>query len=556
MNERFILPNSAETSCELWLEGQKVDIKFFSSDGKSLGSKSFLIVALKEDDIVNHLASSDVNFTTFSALYDGAALILEKITELKESGGDSARKVVLRRKSGSDSEEPAEIETKTETESKEGTEAVESGFQPLSFETRDLGKIIHYMLVPYTKDLYLFVFQVTKLAYTLVFEQAGKEVYRGELKGIPEETDIYPVLQNSGLSAFETMSVVFDIADAVTKACKSADTFAKEVPEDILKRVELSKDLSKFTKKEPEKVEEKAVTSETEEKEEVQEQVLDVAGATFLLTFKVPYSESSVDFYLADSDEVITIFKKEGKEVTRKNISGIPTEDEGFEIVNQSGISDTFSSMSLIYTVSEKIVEVCSDPKKFLPKEKPKEELSAESQEESAEEVPTFQKVEEEAKEEVLDEETLKLKAIVDSGSFITELKIPYSHETSVKIYLDESTEQFVLRFWRGEKEVDLIGVNKTLDEDGAWEILNKANIEFISMSVIYDAAEDILKVLANPDDYKKSETDESEEEYVSEGGEVVEGEEDKAIDYSQYTKPEHIEALLEIITKSIAKSI
>ena len=248
-NERFILPNSAETSCELWLEGQKVDIKFFSSNGKNLGSKSFLIVALKEDDIVNHLASSEINFTTFSALYDGAALILTKVQELKESGGESVRKVVLRRTSytGEKQEETEEKEETQEAQEEEAT--VDIADQPLSFETKELGKIIHYMPVPYTKNVFLFVFQVTRLAYTLVFEQAGKEVYRAELKRIPEETDVYPVLQNSNLPALENMSVIYDIAEAVSKACKNADSFAKEVPEEIRKRVELSKDLSKFAKK-------------------------------------------------------------------------------------------------------------------------------------------------------------------------------------------------------------------------------------------------------------------------------------------------------------------
>ena len=43
---RFEVPNSAETACELWLEGSKIEIKFFSSDGKNLGSKSFLMVSI------------------------------------------------------------------------------------------------------------------------------------------------------------------------------------------------------------------------------------------------------------------------------------------------------------------------------------------------------------------------------------------------------------------------------------------------------------------------------------------------------------------------------
>ena len=425
-NDRFVLPNSADTACELWLEGQKVDIKFFSSSGKNLGSKSFLLVAIKEDDIVNHLASSEVNFTTFSALYDGAALIIEKIKVLKESGGESDRKIVLRKKSEEGGSEPERSEASTESTEVETTETGDVSNQPLSFETRDLGKIIHHMLVPYTKDLYMFVFQVTRLSYTLVFEKAGKEAYRAELRGIPEEADVYPPLQNSGLEAFETMSVVFDVADAVSKACKNADSFAKEVSQDIIKRVELSKDLSKFVKKEKPKEKEEVAIKETKEKSTEETPVQGVEG-TFLLAYKVPYSESSVDFYLAQ-DGVLAIFKKEEKEVSRRTISGVPNEDEGYAIVDESGISDTFSSMSLIYTVSEKITEICTDPKRFLPKDESENELEFSS-------MPIFAQEEEEEKEknqevveEVVDEEKLKVKAIVESGTFITELKIPYSH--------------------------------------------------------------------------------------------------------------------------------
>ena len=554
-NDRFILPNSAETACEIWLEGQKVDIKFFSSNGKNLGSKSFLIVAIKEDDIVNHLASSEVNFTTFSALYDGAALIVTKVKELKEAGGESSQKVVLRRKTDEETQEETSAEGEAESQESAPETPVDLANQPLSFETRDLGKIIHHTIVPYTKDVYLFVFQVTRLAYTLVFEKAGQEVYRAELKGIPEETDVYPALQNSGLEAFETMSVVFDIAEAVSKACKNSDSFEKEVPEDIKKRVELSKDLSKIAKKVAPKKEEhpKDETASVEAKSK-QTQAEPISDATFLFTFDVPYSESSLDFYMQGSD-VLTVFKKEGTEVSRKTITGVPSEDEGYAIVDASGISDTFSSMSLIYTVSEKIVEVCTEPKKFLPKvETTEDEVEPSS-------MPIFAQEEEEKTteaviEEVVDEEKLKLKAIVEGGSFITELKIPYSHETSLKIYFDESTGQFALRFWRGGKEVDLFGVDKSLNEDQAWELLNKANIQFISMSVIYDAAEDILKVLANPDEYKKTVSSDVEDEVdISLGGEAGETEEDKAIDYSKFTKPEDIEALLEIIKKSIGKS-
>lgn len=555
-NERFLLPNSAETSYELWLEGQKVDIKFFSADGKNLGSKTFLIVALKEDDIVNHLASSEINFTTFSALYEGASLILTKIQELKESGSENDRKVVLRRKTD-DTGEQSESSVKAESTEKIVSESsVIASEQPLSFETRDLGKIIHYMAVPYNKDLFLFVFQVTRLAYTLVFEKSGNEVFRGELKRIPEENDVYPVLQNSNLAAFENMSVVFDVAEAVSKACKNADTFSKEVPEEIYKRVELSRNLSKFVKKEEPKTETVDERKTKEPESEIQVPgSLDISGYTFLINFKVPYSESSVDFYLSDQD-ILAVFKKEGKEVSRKSISGVPSEDDSYNIVDQSGISETFSSMSLIYTVSEKIIEVCTDPKKFIPKKPVQGEESVSNLEVSQNEVPTYQKIEEEAKEEVVDEETLKLKAIVESGSFITELKIPYSHETTVKIYLDESTDRFALLFWRAGKEVDLVGVDKTLNEDGAWEILNKANIEFIGMSVIYDSAEEILHVIANPNDYRKTSFDESGEATEFVAGETVESEdEEKTIDYNQFTKPEDIESLLEIIKKSIGKS-
>ena len=238
---RFELPNSAGTACELWFEGSKVEVKFFSADGKTLGTKSFLMISIKEDDVVNHLASSDVNFTTFSALYDGAALILEKANELKESGGESERKVVLRKKTKSEEEDQKSKKKETEPP----VVVSDSGVQPLSFETKDLGKIIHHFEVPYAKNVFIYLFQVTKLSYYIVIEKDGKEAFRYNMRKIPSEND---VLQESKLPDLESMTVMFDVAETIVKVCASADTYEREVSDELKERVKLSQDLTAVRK--------------------------------------------------------------------------------------------------------------------------------------------------------------------------------------------------------------------------------------------------------------------------------------------------------------------
>lgn len=574
--DRFIMPNSADTSCELYFEGSKIEIKFFSSDGKNLGSKSFLIVSLKEDDIVNHLASADVNFTTFSALYEGAALILEKSKELKESGAGSDRKIVLRKKGDEEDkiEDSASKDTPTLPDS-------ESGIQPLSFETKDMGKIIHHFEIPYAQNAYIYVFQITRLSYTLVVEKDGKEVFQGNLRKIPTENDIYPVLQESKLQELESMTIMFDVAEIIVKACNSANEYARNISDELKEKVELSRDLTAFreaqkvkaeaeAKKKEEEEEEKAKAKEkvkeegsTEEAEKLdgedkessdEEEKIKVEDITgqFLLEFKVPYSESSVDFFLNDT-ELIVVFKKEGKEESRTNVSGVPSEDDAYELVDKSGITDSFTSMSLIYDVSEKIIEVATEPEKFLPKEESKEE---EISSESTGEIDTSQTddtiVEEVVEEE--DESTAELRKIIDSGTFVTELKIPYSHESSLKIYWNEENNEFALQVWRGEKEVDLKGADNKLDEDGAWEIFNSSDIEFISMSVIYDAAEDIIKIVQDPESYIEKEVAEDIDDESFEGFDR-EKEKELPVDFDQFKKPDDIEPLLQAIKKSLAKA-
>jgi hypothetical protein len=567
MAQRFIIPNSADTACELRLEGGKVEIKFFSSDSNLIGSKSFLIVSLSEDDIVNHLAASDINFTTFSALYEAADLILKNVKEYKESGGDEKeKKIVLRRKKDSTDEKPPATSEQVKADKLKDVPVSDSGPQPLSFETKDLGKLIHVFEISYTANINIYIFQISRLAYSIVIEKDNQKVYQGDLKKIPDENDIYPLLQESKVPELESMTVMFEVAEIVVKACNSPEQHARTLPEKIKERVEISRDLTSYFKTKEEelkKKEEKSKTGKDEtpaleteyEGEKSESEKSPPISGEHLLDFKVPYSESSVSFYLSGKD-ILAIFNKGDKEASRKTISGIPTEDEAYAIVDASGITDTFSSMSLIYDVSEKIVQVCSDPEKFIPVKEEEKAPSIDGSDVVSEETTKIEDlgVEKDVKAKEDDEELIKLRNIVETGTFVTELKIPYSHDTSVKVYWDETNNEFALLFWREGKEVDLIGTNNKLDEDGAWELFNGANIEFISMSVIDDAAQDIIRIVQDPEGHIKVEKASDIDDESFEGFEREE-EEELPVDFDQFTKPEHIEPLLQEIKKILAKS-
>ena len=99
-------------------------------------------------------------------------------------------------------------------------------------------------------------------------------------------------------------------------------------------------------------------------------------------------------------------------------------------------------------------------------------------------------------------EKTEEREPQIKDSLFITELKIPYSNETSIKIFLNELTNEFNLKFCKDDWEIESKTVSSDLDEDQAWELLSNMNIEVVSMATILDVAQDLLKVIKDPKKY------------------------------------------------------
>ncbi|MHA2362879.1 MAG: hypothetical protein ACXAC7_02900 [Candidatus Hodarchaeales archaeon] len=573
-SERFSLSHTADNvACEVRNELRKTVLTFFSGDGKTLGSQSFITAGLDEDKIVDLLAASNVEFTTFSALYDAAAVIFKKVQEIpstkpslfakdketesekpkittpepQEEPSDTYIKPSERLKKEQELDKPEDEYVpsfmKMETEEMEDIEEIaEKLSQEFSseivedqeiidtpsypFDTSDLGQFIYHYEIPSSAETELYFFCPKENHFAFVFVQLDKELYRTVVEDIPSEDEIYSFLQSSGVSEnFVSMSVTFDLTDKITEVCKNPEKYQPiiEVQEDKKKEV-----------------------SEVPEGKPLEVDVL--------FEFKIPYSEYRVDFYPSDTDpvEMTLLFLEEGKEIHRTMVEGIPTEDDAYNIVEETGITENFSSMSLIFDIAEKIIHVCSNIDDYRPEEEKIEEPSDDAA------LPIQSTDKEEAtvvtKKAIIEpkEDDQEFLSIIENGVLLKELKIPYSHDTSVKIYFNEETGRFALQFWRGEGQVDQAVTDKSLDDDGAWEIFNKADIEFISMSVIYDASDNLIEVIQNPEKYLVEEKAAIGDEVDGEVGTLAVAEEEAPVDFDQFRGPEHIEPLMEAIKKSI----
>lgn len=570
--ERIELPNTANNViCEVRKEFRKVTLSFFTPEGEKLGTKSMISDVLNEDAVVDILAESKIEFTTFSALYQAASLIQKTADNLDSSkpslfSEDKKIPTVEDKKSSTPEEESADsyvrpserlkkeqaaenedeyvpsfvtmeqdnaIEEKSKTMSS-GFEIIDEPFEPVEFpfDASDLGQFLQLFQMPSSNNITVYFFSNDEFTQTrLVFLQQDHEIHREIIDGIPVEDDIYTFLHSSGVADyFVGMTALFDVTDKIIDVIKNAKTTMQDkITQDI--------DVSSSSAIEDEKTE-----------------LEDISG-TFLTAYKIPYSDYSIDFYLEDSEpvEMTAVFLMEKKEVYRTLISGEVSEDDAYNIVNTSGIAENFSSMSLIYDVAEKIIDVYTNPDKYQPKVEEISEnitsgdIATASTVSDVDSTPSKVSTTPSAAE-------LEFQEILESGVFLVEIKIPYSHDTTLKIYHKEESGRFALVFWRDGKQVDQNVTDKSLDEDSAWGIFNDADIEFISMSVIYDAVESLLDVLQNPEEYAKDEST-YEETFIEEGQDAVVQKEEAAVDFDKFRGAEDIEPLMKAIKRTLGEA-
>lgn len=508
-----------------------------------------------EDDIFELIQASGVSdkFVSMSVTFDVTDLVLQACQGASVSPPPTEQ-------AGEGTTGPAVEEPPlTDGLAEEGYIPDLPDVEPLSFSTAGLGSLVRRIAIPEAEEAFVFVFQPSDSSFSLVFEVGGQEVHRCSLPDDVSDDDVLGAIQAAAVPVvFDSMTVQFEVADRVVNTCKTPADFSSDLPEGLVERVEASRGVPAASSSAPSAAEGSASTTVSPglaAREPGVEKVASVGQLdeeTLLTTFEVPYSNSSIAFYGQNTGSTTLVFKVDGKEVYRAVVTGVPSEDDAYKLVEDSTINKTFSSMSLIFDVSEKIVEVCGNHRQFMPQLEEEEEGA-----ETPEQYETVEVEEEGGQGEEAPTGPLP-RPIINEGRHLTTIKIPYSHDTTCKVFAemagDEPTGNFALAFWRDDKEVGAVAVTSALDDDGAVEVLNSVDISFISMSVIYDAAEDIVAVVQDPSPFLVSEEEDSGEGIASVGY-GAEEEEEEPIDFDQFRRPEDIEPLLAAIKKSLLKA-
>ena len=554
MSSRVDLPYSGNTICEIRKEARKTVLTFFR-DNKQIGQKTF-VGELTEDTIVDGLATSGIEFMTFSAVYDAAGLILKAIETIQEATPEKEQLF-----------DTDQVETAVSI-----AEGKETGIYklPADINCTDLGDLILNWNIPYSHDTYLLIFR-KKRQFCIVFAKDGAELYREDVIGNLNEKRAYKIIEEGNLQ-FVSMSVSASVVDKMRDAIQSPQKYP------ILAT---SSQLPKKSEKAELKVGQTSLVSQTTDLAAPEEGIAATSSdftpsktaagevgtkastipvgisedaGSLLNHYEIPYAEESVlDIYYNEKTHAFTlVFLKENKIVYQEKITSRINTDQAYNIINAADIQ--FVSMSTLSDLAGHIEYICTLSEDQIqnilhPKVIPEVDLSIEMEEEKAEQ--EFLTPEESKSTSQTPAEP------IDIGVFVKEINIPYSHDTTCKIFWNEKTKKFALSFWREGKETGQALATQKMTEDDIWNLLSEAGIDFISMSVISDSATELYQIFQDPEKYIAEQQMSSTPGTVADGAVGLESsvtgqEEESTIDYSMYKTSEDIDSLVKAIKRSL----
>jgi hypothetical protein len=532
LSTRIELPFSGNTICEIRKDSRKTILTFFKNN-KQIGKKAFM-GDITEDSLVDGLATAGVEFVTFSAVYDASSLILKTLVEIQES-----------------EEEKTQIFDTSQVEAAVSDSQAPGGAYrlPGNITGEKLGDLIFKWEIPYSHKTFLYVFRKKRQFQTL-FIKNDQELYRAEIVGNLNEKRAYKIVDEANLDLVQLSSTA-QIVEKLLDIVQSPQNYEVIATEKQIKSG--NKDKKGTGPSVPVKQKKTEMEEVSSKEEEISLVGIPDDAGRLLDDNELPYSGGAKlqIFHNKISNDFTLIFLKGNAIIHIEKITEKIDSDRVSEMISSTEIE--FVSMTVIYDIADYILEIMNNPGKY-PKIKSTEEITNESQK--------IQTVSETAETETTRVETAEsvLTEIeeVEIGDYIAELEIPYSHNTICKIFYNPDTSKFALSFWRDNQEVDQALADKKSTEDDLLNILSNAKIEFISMSVVYDAASEIQTIFEDPQKYVQARKIAQEKKTASqvseEFGEVtsVQEEEEAPIDYSQYKKPEDIESLIEVVKKSL----
>ncbi|MFW9928004.1 MAG: tetratricopeptide repeat protein [Candidatus Thorarchaeota archaeon] len=536
MSTRIELPFSGNTVCEIRVENRKTTLTFFKNN-KQIGQKSFM-GELSEDLLVDALATTGVEFVTFSAVYDASNLILKTLSDMDVQSTDE-QKIF----------ETSQVNAAID----ESQGTTDSYHLTCNIDPTNIGDLVLNWEIPYSYNTWMMVFRKKRQFY-VVFAKKNEELFRTEIIGNLNEKKAYKLIDEAKLQ-FVSLSVSAQVVEKLLDIIQFPQKYDVIANEAQLKRGVTSK--LKSTGGKPKQFLKEQVSKTSQPPQEDKPKPVSIIGipddAGILLDdYEMPYSGKSHvhTYYNKKIPQFTVVFFKDDGITNIAKIGEKPQAEEVTEAISSSKID--FVSMSTIFTITDHIMEIISNPNERLMKLEGKTDI---------EEISASSKVEVSKSDKVkdLDETLSETNKEIDIGNFITEIQIPYSHNTSCKAFHNIKTGMFALSFWRDGQEIDQYILEKSSSEDDIGEKLSNSKVEFISMSVIYDIASELSNIFSDPDKYVQKQLEQLEkkskslQENVSDTNYVPEiKEEEIPVDYSLYRKPEDIDSLIEVLKKSL----
>ncbi|MHA1168632.1 MAG: hypothetical protein ACTSRU_12465 [Candidatus Hodarchaeales archaeon] len=372
--------------------------------------------------------------------------------------------------------------------------------------------------------------------YEIILFVGDQKIYRKKLIE-PENDKIVDLLTVSDLDfiSFSAISNTANEIDNIIRAMKLLDVVADEYEDISDTPVTQVKDV-------------------LEEKIESEEKKLEVSGPGDTVLLELPMTAGAVaEIRFLGGDTFEINFYQDNSKICSETVSH-PNNESLINILAASKVD--FISLSAIELAAERLEEKISTFSKMV---------STSQEPRSASKSPSLVKDLFEMDEEALDsqvlsavdssqEKTPPAEALDDDSIFLTEVKVPYSPSSIIKIYKKGS--EFKLSFIQDGKFLSSVDIKPDITEDDLTVIISNSGLSFIGMTVILDCAEGVIAVIKDHEKFlhvdkdvvEEKEPGVREESLTEEKIDIVEEE----INLEEYQSPSDIEALISALKKSV----
>ncbi|MFW9855525.1 MAG: hypothetical protein ACFFFG_10715 [Candidatus Thorarchaeota archaeon] len=229
---RLELPSTSGVECEIH-ESFKRDeyiLKFYQNE--RLIKTSTLTGPFVQDTLVELLSEAEIEFFSFSAIFDVADLLLEHVKAFRELDlGDDSRSVTSERPQGTIQEAKPVSKEKDVTEMVE-TPSLKVAPVPIKKRLVEYGdKLLHKFEMPYSRNGEAGIYHTQDGKFAVVLFDGEKQVVRKKYsKNSVDQDDLVNLITEAGIE-FLSFSAIYDSAEKIEKMIQHPEEFTEELGE-------------------------------------------------------------------------------------------------------------------------------------------------------------------------------------------------------------------------------------------------------------------------------------------------------------------------------------